>query len=45
MDDWARLALRTYHRLRGAALLDVALRGARDDGFPLGDAASSEPPR
>ena len=45
VDDWARLALRIYHRLRGAAMLEVALRGAREDGFPLGDATSSEPPR
>lgn len=45
VDDWARRAVRVYHRLRGAALVDIALRGARDDGFPAGDAAASEAPR
>lgn len=37
VDDWARTALRVYHRLRGAALVDVALRSARADGVRLED--------
>ncbi len=37
VDAWARTALRVYHRLRGAALVEVALRGARADGTRLDD--------
>ncbi len=40
VDDWARTALRVYHRLRGAALVDVALRGARADGFGVDEPAA-----
>jgi hypothetical protein len=35
VDDWARRALKVYHRLRGAVLLDIALTGARADGLTL----------
>lgn len=35
VDDWARRCLRVYHRLRGAALADIAIRGARADGWRL----------
>ena len=44
VDDWARLALRTWHRLRGAVLLDVALRGARADGLRVEDGRLVEAP-
>lgn len=37
VDDWAWRALRVYHRLRGATLVEIALRGARDEGFDLDD--------
>ncbi len=43
VDDWARTALRVYHRLRGAALADVALRGARADGVRVEDLATGVP--
>ncbi len=45
VDEWARRTLRTYHRLRGAGLIEIALRGACAGGFEAADAASTEAPR
>jgi hypothetical protein len=42
VDEWARRAVRTYHRLRGAMLLQHALRGAAEDGFSMDEAGGTE---
>ncbi len=43
VDDWARTTLKVYHRLRGAMLAEVALRGARADGIRVDEPMKEGP--